>query len=496
MKKYILSLDQWTTSSRAVLFLSSGEMIGMASRGFSQYYPHPGWVEHDAEEILSSQVSAVQDVLKKTGVSVSDIAAIGITNQRETVVVWDKYTGKPVHPAIVWQCHRTSDMCLGWKQDGLEPMIREKTGLLSDPYFSGSKIKWIFDHDPGIKSKAKRGEVLVGTIDTWLIWNLTNRKSHITDGSNASRTMLYHIHQMKWDHDLLNLMGIPECVLPEVVKSSGVVANVHKSWFGIDIPIAGIAGDQQAALFGQGCLTEGSIKNTYGTGCFILMNTGKKPVHSNNRLLTTIAWDIGDGPVYALEGGVFHAGSAIQWLQDAICMVKDGKEADQLAMSVPDTNGAYFVPAFTGLGAPWWDMYASGTMIGLTRGTTKAHFVRAVLESIAYQSKDVMDAMRLDFGNPFQSLKVDGGISQSDIVLQFQADLLGIEVRRPLNIETTAAGAAMLASYAMGMSDLNSRVSCDISKVYKPLMSKEKASLLYENWKRAVSRSMNWNSLS
>lgn len=493
MKGYLLALDQGTTSSRAVLYTASGETVDIRSRPLTQHYPKPGWVEHDAMEIVETQVEAVRDVLRYSGVKPEEIAALGITNQRETVVVWDRKTGKPVHRAIVWQCRRTSDICTRWQEEGIEPILREKTGLIADAYFSGTKLQWLLQQVPGLRERADRGELLAGTVDTWLVWNLTKGRVHVTDPSNASRTLLFNIHKMAWDPDLLALTGVPSSMLPQVVPSSGRLGETSPEWFGASIPIGGLAGDQQAALFGQGCRKPGSIKNTYGTGCFILMNTGDKPVLSANRLLTTVAWDIGSGPVYALEGSVFNAGSAIQWLRDGLCMIATAREADVLAESVTDANGAFFVPAFTGLGAPWWDMYARGTMTGLTRGTTKAHFVRAVLESIAYQSRDVFEAMVSDFGQPIRQLRVDGGASNSNVLMQFQADLIGLDVFRPLNIETTAAGAAALAGLAVGMTDPESGgPGCTVGRTFLPQMEREKASRLQEQWRKAIHRSMNW----
>ena len=493
MKGYLLALDQGTTSSRAVLYTAAGETACIRSRPVTQYYPQPGWVEHDAMEILGSQVEAVRDVLHDSGVRPEEIAALGIANQRETVVVWDRKTGEPVHRAIVWQCRRTADICTRWREDGLEPMLRERTGLVADAYFSGTKLQWLLQKVPGLRERAIRGELLAGTVDTWLVWNLTGGRCHVTDPSNASRTLLYNIHKMDWDPELLALTSVPSSMLPRVVPSSGRVGETSPEWFGAAIPIAGMAGDQQASLFGQGCVMPGSIKNTYGTGCFILMNTGGNPVYSANRLLTTVAWDIGQGPVYALEGSVFNAGSAIQWLRDGLGMIGTAKEADELAETVPDAAGAFFVPAFTGLGAPWWDMYARGTMTGLTRGTTKAHFVRAVLESIAYQSRDVFEAMVSDFGQPIWQLRVDGGASNSNMLMQFQSDLIGLDVLRPLNIETTAAGAAALAGLAVGMTDSGSGgPGCAIGRIFSPGMERETASRLQEQWRKAVKRSLHW----
>lgn len=493
MKARLLALDQGTTSSRAVLYATDGETLAIRSRPLTQHYPRPGWVEQDAEEILASQLDAVREVLSVTGTEAADVAAIGITNQRETVVVWDRKTGKPVHNAIVWQCRRTSDLCNRWRDEGIEPMLREKTGLLADAYFSGTKIHWLLEHVPGLAARAQRGELLAGTIDSWLVWHLTGGKTHVTDCSNASRTLLYNIHTHRWDEDLLSLMGVPASMMPRVVPSSGRVGETDPALFGAAIPICGMAGDQQAALYGQGCRLPGSVKNTYGTGCFILMNTGSTPVKSQNRLLTTIAWDLGKGPVYALEGSIFNAGSAIQWLRDSLQLIASAPEADRLAESVPDAGGAFFVPAFTGLGAPHWDMYARGAMFGLTRGTTRAHMARAVLESIAYQSRDVFDAMVQDAHQPIRQLRVDGGASNSDVLMQFQADLIGQEVLRPLNIETTAAGAAALAGLAAGVMSADAEApGCAVGRVFHPAMDKKEASRLQEAWHKAVKRAMNW----
>lgn len=493
MKAKLLALDQGTTSSRAVLYTTDGETLAMRSRPLTQHYPRPGWVEQDAEEILSTQLEAAQEVLAATNTAASEIAAIGITNQRETIVIWDRKTGKPVHNAIVWQCRRTSDLCTRWREEGLEPMLRERTGLMADAYFSGTKLHWLLANVPGLAERARRGELLAGTIDSWLVWHLTGGKAHVTDCSNASRTLLYNIHTHRWDPDLLSLMGVPEAMLPTVVPSSGLVGETVPSLFGASIPICGMAGDQQAALYGQGCRLPGSVKNTYGTGCFILMNTGSVPVESRNRLLTTIAWDLGQGPVYALEGSIFNAGSAIQWLRDSLQLIESAPEADRLAESVPDAGGAFFVPAFTGLGAPHWDMYARGAILGLTRGTTRAHMARAVLESIAYQSKDVFDAMVSDANQPIRQLRVDGGASRSDVLMQFQADLIGQDVLRPLNIETTAAGAAALAGLAAGVLSPESEApGCAVGRVFHPSMDKKEASRLQEAWHKAIKRAMNW----
>lgn len=494
MKKYILALDQGTTSSRAVLFDAQGEIIGIKSRPLKQSYPAPGWVEHDAEEIWHTQMEAVFDCLKATDIKPEEIGAIGITNQRETVVIWDKETGKPIHPAICWQCRRTSDFCTHLKQEGFEELIKEKTGLVIDSYFSGTKIKWLLDHVNGARESARQGRLLAGTMDTWLIWNLTRGKCHVTDYSNASRTMLYDIRKLQWDKELLGLMDVPENMLPQVVASSGFIGETYPELFGTRIPICGVAGDQQAALFGQTCFTEGTAKNTYGTGCFILMNTGKMPIMSQNNLLTTIAWDIGEGVEYALEGSVFNAGAAIHWLRDELKIIKTAQEGDAMAARIPDTGGVYVVPAFTGLGAPYWDMYARGAIVGLTRGSSREHIVRATLESIAYQSLDVFKAMISDSGVTLKELKVDGGASNSDFLMQFQADLLRIDVIKPMTTETTALGAACLAGLGMGFWKNREEIQKNyrIANHFKPCMGRLEAEKLYMGWQKAVKRSMDW----
>lgn len=494
MKKYILSLDQGTTSSRAVLFNKQGDILCIKNRPLKQYYPLPGWVEHDASEIWHIQKETIFDCIEAAGVKPEEIAAIGITNQRETVVIWDRETGKPIHHAICWQCRRSSDLCTKLKEDGWEPNVKDKTGLVIDAYFSGTKIKWLLDHVEGAKALAKEGRLLAGTMDTWLIWNLTRGSCHVTDYSNASRTMLYNIRSLRWDDELLALLDIPPAMLPKVVPSSGFIGETYPELFGVSIPICGVAGDQQAALFGQACFDEGSAKNTYGTGCFILMNTGRKPVVSQHNLLTTIAWDCGEGTEYALEGSVFNAGAAIQWLRDELKLIDNAQQCDLMAAEIPDTGGVYVVPAFTGLGAPYWDMYARGAMVGLTRGTTREHIVRATLESIAYQSMDVFNAMISDLGSNLKELKVDGGASNSDFLMQFQADLLGIEVIKPTTTESTAFGAACLAGLGMGFWKSREEIKSNyrIDKLFRPTMKREEAEKLIEGWKKAVRRSMNW----
>lgn len=493
-KKYVLALDQGTTSSRAIIFDRNSSIVCVKNKPLNQIYPKPGWVEHNAEDIWEGQMSAVEEVLKEADVSPEEIAAIGITNQRETVVIWDKNTGKPVHNAIVWQCRRTAPICDELKARGLVDTIRKKTGLVIDAYFSGTKIKWLLDNVEGLREKAESGEVLAGTMDTWLIWKLTGGRTHVTDYSNASRTMLFNIKTLEWDRELLKELNIPACILPKAVPTSGPMGMTEENILGVQIPIGGAAGDQQAALFGQACFDRGSAKNTYGTGCFILMNTGKQPIASRNNMLTTIAWDIGEGVEYALEGSVFNAGSSIQWLRDELKLIKSAPESDIEAEKVPDTAGVYVVPAFTGLGAPYWDMYARGIIIGITRGTQREHIIRATLESIAYQSRDVLQAMEADSGIKLKELKVDGGASVSRFLMQFQADILGVTVNRPRTVETTALGAAYLAGLAVGFwngkSDIIKNWASD--KVFTPQMDVNTRETLYSNWKRAVERSMKW----
>lgn len=495
-KQYILSLDQGTTSSRAVIFDSmTGEIIGMKNVPLRQIYPQPGWVEHNAASIYNDQLEAIKGAITEANISPEKIACIGITNQRETVVVWDKITGEPVHNAIVWQCRRTSDICDNLKISGLAGTIRNKTGLVIDAYFSGTKIKWILDNVEGAREKALKGQLLAGTIDSWLVWNLSGGESHITDYSNASRTMLYNIKELKWDEELVNILGIPQDMLPKVVSSSGICAYTKEDIFGVKIPISGIAGDQHAALFGQACFKEGAAKNTYGTGCFILMNTGKKPVISKNNLLTTIAWGINNEVEYALEGSVFNAGASIQWLRDELRILDSAEESEEAAGKVPDTGGVYVVPAFTGLGAPYWDMYARGTIIGLTRGTNRNHIIRATLESIAYQSRDVLEAMKLDSGIELNELKVDGGASANGFLMQFQSDLLSIPVQRPQIRETTALGAAYLAGLGSGLWNSKEEIAeaWNLDKTFNPNADRKHFDLLYYKWKKAVERSLKWD---
>ena len=494
-KKYIMALDRGTTSSRCIIFDKDGNIIKVAQKEFEQIYPKPGWVEHDAMEIWGSQSGVMREAVDTAGINPEEIAAIGITNQRETTAVWDKKTGKPIYNAIVWQCRRTSEICDELKEKGLTECIREKTGLIIDAYFSATKVKWILDNVEGARERAEKGELLFGTIDTWLIWKLTGGRVHVTDYSNASRTMMYNINTLEWDEDILKELDIPEIMLPEVKESSCVYGYTDSGLFAdIKIPIAGCAGDQQSALFGQNCFEEGTAKNTYGTGCFLLMNTGEKPVKSENGLLTTISWGV-DGKVeYALEGSIFMGGASIQWLRDELRMIKSAADSEKYAMRVENTNGVYVVPAFTGLGAPYWDMYARGTIVGLTRGAKKEHLIRATLESIAYQTKDVLEAMQNDSGIELKSLKVDGGASNNNFLMQFQSDILNVKIDRPKIVETTALGAAYLAGLAVGFfkskEDIKKRWVCD--REFEPKMSEEVREKSYKDWKRAVERSLAW----
>lgn len=493
MKGYILALDQGTTSSRAVLFDEEGRMVCMVNEEFRQIYPRPGWVEQDPEDIWNSQIQVARKVLEKAGVTADRIVALGITNQRETTIVWDRRTGKPVYNAIVWQCRRTTQMCEELRRDH-EELIREKTGLVVDAYFSATKLKWILDNVEGAREEAKKGDLLFGTVDTWLLWRLTGGKVHATDCSNASRTMLFNIHKLNWDDELLELFDVPKRMLPEVLPTSATFGFTEKGFFGREIPIASVVGDQQAALFGQACFQPGMVKNTYGTGCFILMNTGKKVFPTKTGLLTTVAWKIGDDVFYALEGSVFIAGAAVKWLRDGLGLIKDARETEELAKSVPDNGGVYFVPAFVGLGAPYWDMRARGLIIGLTQGVTKEHIVRAVLEAIAYQNRDVLDVMALETNIPIVTLRVDGGASVNNFLMQFQADVLGIPVERPLVSETTALGAAFLAGLAVGywgsLEELQGLWKLD--KRFEPSMEESERERLYSTWKEAVRRSLRW----
>jgi glycerol kinase len=493
-KKYVLSLDQGTTSSRAILFDKAGNIVGMAQKEFTQIYPKAGWVEHDPMEIWGTQSGVAREVLEKTGTKAQDVAAIGITNQRETTVVWDKNTGKPIYNAIVWQDRRTAGICDELKERGLESYVRENTGLVIDAYFSGTKVKWILDNVDGAREKAENGDLLFGTIDTWLIWNLTRGRKHVTDFSNASRTMIYNIQDLSWDERMLKELNIPTSLLPEVKPSSEIYGTTDPDLFGgAEIPISGVAGDQQAALFGQACFEPGMAKNTYGTGCFMLMNTGDKAVASESGLLTTIAWGL-DGKVeYALEGSIFIAGAAVQWLRDGIKLIDTAPDSEYFASKVKDTDGVYVVPAFAGLGAPYWDMYARGAIFGLTRGTKKEHIVRATLESLAYQTKDVLSAMESDSGIHLQALRVDGGATANNLLMQFQADILGVNVERPAVLETTALGAAYLAGLAVGFWKREEILdNALIERIFAPQMDAETRDKLYKGWQQAVRRTMNW----
>lgn len=493
MEKYILSLDQGTTSSRAILFNKKGEVVHVAQKEFTQYFPKPGWVEHNASEIWGSVLSVIASVLSESDVQPEQIAGIGITNQRETTVVWDKETGIPVYNAIVWQSRQTSEICDELKEKGYNDLFREKTGLLIDAYFSGTKVKWILDNVDGAREKAEQGKLLFGTIDTWLIWKLSGGKSHVTDYSNASRTLMFNIYDLKWDEELLNILGVPTSMLPEVKPSSEVYGHtVDYHFLGAEIPIAGAAGDQQAALFGQACFEKGMAKNTYGTGCFMLMNTGEKAVRSEHGLLTTIAWGL-DGKVeYALEGSIFVAGSAIQWLRDGMRMLKDAKDSEEYAKKVPSTDGVYVVPAFVGLGTPYWDSDVRGAVFGLTRGTTKEHFIRATLESLTYQTKDVLSAMEADSGIELKTLRVDGGAVKNNFLMDFQSDILNVPVERPMVNETTALGAAYLAGLAVGYWNNKEEIATQwaIDKSFAPTMEEKDRTDLYDGWKKAVHATM------
>lgn len=495
MTRYILALDQGTTSSRAILFDEAGSPVAVGQQEFRQIYPQPGWVEHDPEEIWQSQWQAIQAAVKQAGVKVEDIAAIGITNQRETTVVWNRRTQQAIYNAIVWQCRRTADMCDALNRQGHGDMVREKTGLVIDAYFSGTKVAWILEHVPGARDLAAKGELAFGTVDSWLISKLTHGRVHVTDYSNASRTMLYNIKERRWDKDLLTLLDVPESMCPEVVDSSGVIGEADPSWLGRAIPIAGIAGDQQAALFGQGCYSPGMTKNTYGTGSFMLMNTGSEPVASRAGLVTTIAWGIGGEVTYALEGSIFITGAVVQWLRDELKLIQRAEETEALALSVPDTGGVYLVPAFVGLGAPWWDAYARGTIVGLTRGSNRAHLARAALESIAYQSRDVLEAMRSDSGQPVEVLRVDGGAINNAFLAQFQADILGVRVERPKVTETTAMGAAFLAGLAVGVWDGFEPLTrvWQRDALFYPSISDARRDELVRGWQRAVERAKGWS---
>ena len=494
MAKYVMALDAGTTSNRCILFDEKGKMCSVAQKEFTQYFPKPGWVEHDANEIWSTQLGVAVEAMQKIGATADDIAAIGITNQRETTVVWDKNTGEPVCRAIVWQCRRTSEYCDSLKQEGLADIFREKTGLLIDAYFSATKLKWILDNVDGVKERAENGEVLFGTVETWLIWKLTKGAAHVTDYSNASRTMLYNINTLEWDQDILTKLEIPENMLPEVKPSSCVYGMTDPAFFGGAIPVCGAAGDQQAALFGQTCFSEGEVKNTYGTGCFMLMNTGERPVFSDNGLVTTIAWGIDGKVYYALEGSIFVAGAAVQWLRDEMRIIDSAPDSEYMALRVEDTNGCYVVPAFTGLGAPHWDQYARGTIVGITRGVNKYHIVRATLESIAYQTNDVLKAMKADSGIEIGSLKVDGGASANNFLMQAQADIINAPVNRPGCVETTAMGAAYLAGLAVGYWASKEDVikNWAIDRIFHPQISDEEREEKIKGWTKAVKYSYGW----
>lgn len=498
-KKYIIALDQGTTSSRAVIFNKNTDIISSAQREYTQIYPQPGWVEHNPMEIWATQRSVLTEVIAASGISLKDVAAIGITNQRETTIVWDKNTGEPVYNAIVWQCRRTADICEKLKEKGLEEYVKENTGLIIDAYFSGTKLKWILDNVEGAREKAEKGELLFGTVDTWLVWKLTAGKVHVTDYTNASRTMLFNIKELKWDKKILKELNIPESMLPEVKNSSEIYGYTKMGLTmgeesGTNIPIAGIAGDQQAALFGQTCFNKGDIKNTYGTGCFMLMNTGENCIKSNNGLLTTIAVGINGKVEYALEGSVFIAGAVIQWLRDEMKFFSDAADTEYFATKIDDNGGVYLVPAFVGLGSPYWDMYARGTIVGLTRGSNRNHIIRAALESIAYQSKDLIDAMKEDSGLDLTSLKVDGGAVANNFLMQFQSDILNIEVLRPEIIETTALGAAYLAGLATGFWKDKEEIikKQKLNRKFLPNLSEELRSKYFKGWKKAVEKAENW----
>ena len=494
MAKYIMALDAGTTSNRCILFNKKGEICSMAQREFTQYFPKPGWVEHDADEIWASQLGVAVEAMNKIGASAVDIAGIGITNQRETVVVWDRITGEPICRAIVWQCRRTSDYCDSLKEKGLTEKFRKKTGLVIDAYFSGTKVKWILDNVPGARERARRGELLFGTVETWLIWKMTKGRIHVTDYSNASRTMLFNINTLQWDDEILTELDIPRCMLPEVRPSSCIYGETDPSFLGGPIPIAGAAGDQQAALFGQTCFTPGEAKNTYGTGCFLLMNTGDTPVFSKNGLITTIAWGLDGEITYALEGSIFVAGAAIQWLRDEMRLIDSAADSAYMAQKVPDTNGCYVVPAFTGLGAPHWDQYARGTIVGITRGVNKYHIIRATLESLAYQVNDVLSAMNADSGIALAALKADGGASANDFLMQFQADIINAPVKRPACVETTAAGAAYLAGLAVGYwTDKKDIIKNQvIERTFAPSSAEDDRANRIKGWNKAVKYSFGW----
>ena len=494
MKKYIMALDAGTTSNRCILFNEQGVICSVAQKEFTKYFPHPGWVEHDADEIWSSMLGVAVEAMNKLNITPDQVAAIGITNQRETTIIWDKNTGEPVYHAIVWQCRRTSEYCDQLKEKGLTEKFRQKTGLMIDAYFSGTKVKWILDNIPGAREKAEAGDLLFGTVETWLIWKLTKGKVHVTDYSNAARTMLFNINTLEWDDEILEELGIPKSMLPQARPSSEVYGMADESYFGKEIPIGGAAGDQQAALFGQTCFTAGEAKNTYGTGAFLSMNTGTKPVFSDNGLITTIAWGLNGEVNYALEGSIFVAGAAIQWLRDEMRLVDSSPDSEYMAKKVKDTNGCYVVPAFTGLGAPHWDQYARGTIVGITRGVNKYHVIRATLESLAYQTYDVLKAMEADSGIKLSALKVDGGASANNFLMQFQSDILNTEVRRPRCVETTAMGAAYLAGLAVGYwKDKNDVINnWNIDREFHPEMQEAEREEKLAGWEKAVKYSFGW----
>ena len=485
---YILAIDQGTTSSRAILFDASENIAGIAQKEFTQYFPEPGWVQHNALEIWESQLSVVREVLQQSGIKAEQLRALGITNQRETTVVWNRHTGEPVAPAIVWQDRRTAPLCHKLREEGYEPLFRERTGLILDAYFSGTKIGWILNNIPGARAAAEAGDLLFGTVDAWLIWKLTGGKVHATDASNASRTLLFNMHTLRWDEELCRILDIPLQMLPEVKDSADDFGHTLPEWLGAAVPIGGVAGDQQAALFGQGCMEPGMAKNTYGTGCFMLMNTGEKPVPSTHGLLSTIAWKLNGRAAYALEGSVFIAGAAIQWLRDGLGIIRSAAETENIARSVNDTAGVYFVPAFAGLGAPYWDMEARGVISGLTRGTTSAHIVRAALESLAYQTCDILRAMEQDAGIRMQALKVDGGAARNDFLMQFNADILQTQVSRPHNTETTALGAARLAGISAGIFRAGDFIKEGNFRSFLPVMPGEQSAAKYAGWQQAVKK--------
>lgn len=492
MQKYILALDQGTTSSRAIVFDHSGKICSVAQKEFTQHFPKPGWVEHDPNEIWSSEASVIAEAISAIDINGLDIAAIGITNQRETTIVWDIDTEEPIYNAIVWQDRRTAEFCDKLKAQGLVDKVREKTGLIIDAYFSGTKIKWILDNVPGARERAEKGKLRFGNVDSWLVWRLTRGEVHCTDVTNASRTMLFNINTLQWDDDLLKLLDIPRSMMPEVKSSSEVYGHTKTTIFAHEVPIAGIAGDQQSALFGQMCLTPGSIKNTYGTGCFVMLNIGDKPLLSKNNLLTTVAWKIGDKVKYALEGSIYVGGSVVQWLRDGLGFIKSSSDVEELASSVPDSGGVYFVPALTGLAAPYWDQYARGTIVGITRGTTRAHIARAALDGIAFQTYDIAQAMARDLGAPLTELKVDGGASRNNLLMQFQSNLLGIPVVRPKITETTALGAAYLAGLAVGFwKDIDEiKSQWQVERTFNPVPENEEIENAKKGWQDAIQRTL------